>query len=100
MWTIRLVQTNRVPDWLIRLGVRIILRNSTRRLHAWGVEDQDAERRALIDKLRQSPIAIHTDDANRQHYEVPPEFFRLVLGGWLKYSCCYWPDGVDTIDEA
>jgi len=100
MWTIRLVQTHRVPDWLIRWGVRIVLRNSTRRLHAQGVEDRDAQRRALIENLRQSPIAIHTDDANRQHYEVPPEFFRLVLGLWMKYSCCYWPDGVVTIDEA
>jgi len=100
MGMIRLVQTHRVPDWLIRWGVRIVLRNSTRRLHAGGVEDQDAERRALMEKLRQSPIAIHTEDANRQHYEVPPDFFRLVLGRWMKYSCCYWPDGVETIDEA
>jgi cyclopropane-fatty-acyl-phospholipid synthase len=100
MWTIRLVQTNRVPDWLIRLGVRVILRNSTRRLYAQGVETRDAERRALIEKLKRSPIAIHTDDANRQHYEVPPAFFELVLGKWLKYSCCYWPEGVEAIDEA
>jgi cyclopropane-fatty-acyl-phospholipid synthase len=54
----------------------------------------------LIKKLKQSPIAIHTDDANRQHYEVPPGFFQLVLGRWLKYSCCYWPEGVQTIDDA
>ena len=38
--------------------------------------------------------------ANRQHYELPPEFFRLVLGRQLKYSCCYWPDSVSTLDEA
>jgi cyclopropane-fatty-acyl-phospholipid synthase len=100
MWYIRLVQTNLVPDWLIRLGVRVILRTGARRLHAKGLEVRDAERRALIEKLKRNPIAIHTDDANRQHYEVPPEFFRLVLGKWLKYSCCYWPDGVETIDEA
>jgi cyclopropane-fatty-acyl-phospholipid synthase len=24
----------------------------------------------------------------------------LTLGKWLKYSCCYWPEGVETIDEA
>jgi cyclopropane-fatty-acyl-phospholipid synthase len=100
MWTVRLVQTNLVPDWLIRWGVRVILRNSTRRLYAQGVGARDAERRALIEKLKRSPIAVHTEDANRQHYEVPPKFFELVLGKWLKYSCCYWPDGVETIDEA
>jgi cyclopropane-fatty-acyl-phospholipid synthase len=64
------------------------------------VEQRSAERRALIDRLRRSPIAIHTDDPNRQHYEVPTEFFELVLGKRLKYSCCYWPEGVTTLDEA
>jgi cyclopropane-fatty-acyl-phospholipid synthase len=100
MWYVRLVQTNLVPDWLIRLGVRIILRNSTHQLYGRDLEAREAERRELIEKLKRSPIAIHTDDANRQHYEVPPEFFRLVLGKWFKYSCCLWPEGVDALDEA
>jgi hypothetical protein len=30
--------------------------------------------------MRQRPIAEHVDAANDQHYELPPEFFRLVLG--------------------
>ncbi|MCX9079354.1 MAG: cyclopropane-fatty-acyl-phospholipid synthase, partial [Candidatus Methanoperedens sp.] len=35
-----------------------------------------------------------------QHDEVPPEFFQLVLGRHLKYSACYWPDGVTKLDGA
>ena len=31
---------------------------------------------------------------------MPTEFFALVLGKRLKYSCCYWPEGVSTLDEA
>jgi cyclopropane-fatty-acyl-phospholipid synthase len=100
MWYIDLLHTNRVPDWLIRLGIRMILKASTRRLYEKSLEERDAERRALLNKLRQSPIAIHTADANEQHYELPPEFFKLVLGQWLKYSCCYWPKGVRDIDGA
>ena len=100
MWTMRLVQTNRVPDWLIRLAIQIGLRLNTRRRHQMGVEARNAAKRALIKKLKQSPIAIHTDDANRQHYEVPSAYFQLVLGQHLKYSCCYWSDGVVTIDAA
>ena len=100
MWAIRLIQTNRIPDWLIRLGIRAILSTGERRRYRVSFEEREAGRRALIDKLRRSPIAIHTDDANRQHYEVPPEFFRLVLGRRLKYSCCYWPQGVQAIDQA
>jgi cyclopropane-fatty-acyl-phospholipid synthase len=46
------------------------------------------------------PIASHTDEANRQHYEVPAEFFALVLGAQRKYSCCYYPDAATTLDEA
>jgi cyclopropane-fatty-acyl-phospholipid synthase len=35
-----------------------------------------------------------------QHYEVPPEFFSLVLGARRKYSCCWFPEGTETLDEA
>ena len=39
--------------------------------------------------------------ANEQHYEVPPEFFfALVLGPRMKYSSCFWPDGVETLAAA
>jgi cyclopropane-fatty-acyl-phospholipid synthase len=100
MWYMRLVETGVVPDWLIRVGVRIMLALGLRRRHQASLDERETDRRALIAKLRQSPIAVHTDDPNRQHYEVSTEFFRIVLGRWLKYSCCYWPEGVETIDEA
>ncbi|NIN40236.1 MAG: methyltransferase domain-containing protein, partial [Gammaproteobacteria bacterium] len=41
-----------------------------------------------------------TDLANEQHYEVPAEFFRAVLGKHLKYSSCYWERGAADLDEA
>jgi cyclopropane-fatty-acyl-phospholipid synthase len=96
----RLIETNRVPDWLVRLVVRNSVRRTLRLRYAATPEERTFEKRALIDKLKHSPIAIHTDDPNRQHYEVPSEFFRTVLGKRLKYSCCYWPNGNTTLDEA
>ena len=39
---------------------------------------------------RESPIAIHQEEANEQHYEVPAEFYKLCLGPLLKYSSCYF----------
>jgi cyclopropane-fatty-acyl-phospholipid synthase len=96
----RLVETNRVPDWLIRTVLRRSLRRTLKRRYRTSLEERTTEKRALIEKLRQSPIAIHTDDPNRQHYEVPSEFFRIVLGKRLKYSCCYWPDGNTSLEEA
>jgi cyclopropane-fatty-acyl-phospholipid synthase len=100
MWYMRVVETNLVPDWLIRVVLRISLRQNLRRRYRAGLEARNADRRAFLQKLRQSPIAVHPDDPNRQHYEVPAKFFQTVLGKRLKYSCCYWPEGVETLDEA
>jgi cyclopropane fatty-acyl-phospholipid synthase-like methyltransferase len=35
--------------------------------------------------LEDMPIAIETDKAKTQHYELPTTFFKLVLGKNLKY---------------
>jgi len=47
-----------------------------------------------------SPIAIETESANQQHYELPPDFFETVLGEMKKYSCCYWDATIGDLDEA
>lgn len=99
-WYLRIVETNRVPDWLIRAVLRVSLGRTLRRRYRASLEERSAEKRALIAKLRLSRIAIQTHAPNRQHYEVPSEFFELVLGKWLKYSCCYWPESVSNLDEA
>ncbi|XP_073000196.1 (S)-coclaurine N-methyltransferase-like isoform X2 [Typha latifolia] len=46
------------------------------------------------------PIAVETDKAKTQHYEVPTSFFKLVLGKKLKYSCCYFKDMSSTLEDA
>ena len=38
--------------------------------------------------------------AIRSHYDVSNEFYRLVLGPTLTYSCGYWDDGVTALDDA
>jgi len=48
-----------------------------------------------ISSLRSSDIAIKTDEANKQHYEVSTEFLRSCLGKRMKYSACLYADGVD-----
>jgi len=89
-----------LPDGVIRAGIKQICRSRLRR-EARGSEDDRAERfRAFIQHLHESPIAVATDAANQQHYELPPEFFQQVLGQHLKYSCCYYPAGVTTLDDA
>jgi len=45
-------------------------------------------------------VAIETQKANEQHYEVPAAFFKYALGKRVKYSSAYWPTGVETLDGA
>lgn len=89
-----------IPDAVCRFGVRRLLRQ---RLAELDLGDTTAEAQRFehfLDICSKSPVAVVPEKANEQHYEVPPEFFRTVLGSRLKYSCCEWPDGVDSLDEA
>jgi cyclopropane-fatty-acyl-phospholipid synthase len=96
----QLLETNIVPDPLIRIGIRHLLAEKLLEENLGDVEKQKAALLAYVEDLKQSPIAIETRAANEQHYEVPTEFYKLVLGKQLKYSSGWWPDGVKTLDEA
>jgi cyclopropane-fatty-acyl-phospholipid synthase len=95
-----LLECDLLPDALLRLGIRRLLRQRLRQQHRGGIEAQLAARQELIAQLRASPIAIQTEAANAQHYELPTRFFELCLGRRLKYSSALWPPGVDTLDQA
>ena len=62
-----------LPDRIIRAGIRRQLRN---RLESFPPEE---ERRLaesmMVEKLKSSPVALSTQEANEQHYEVPADFF-------------------------
>ncbi len=95
-WPLQLAESGRVPEPLLRAGIRHLLR---RRLS--GLTNGSGERRQrLVETLGSGPIAVATDTANEQHYELPPEFFKLVLGRHLKYSGCHWPQGVAELGAA
>ncbi|MEX2422272.1 MAG: cyclopropane-fatty-acyl-phospholipid synthase family protein, partial [Actinomycetota bacterium] len=94
------VDTGLLPDALLRRVIRILLRRRLREITAGGLEARDARKRALIDTLANAPVAIETDAANVQHYEVPTELFELMLGPHLKYSSGYWPEGITSLAEA
>ena len=99
-WGIELAERGRLPEIALRAGIRQLLRGRLRDLADGGAEAAAERRRALVAAMRQGPVALSTDKANEQHYEVPAEFFQRVLGKRLKYSGCYWPEGVDTLDAA
>ena len=95
-----LAERGLVPDPLLRLGIRRLCAQRLRDEHAGDPEAAARRAAALVAELRQSPVAIHTDAANRQHYELPPGFFEQCLGPRLKYSGCYYPTGGETLAQA
>lgn len=85
-----------LTDGITLAGIDFLCGRTKRRLAA--VPD-DAER-AFVETMGNFPVAIHTAEANRQHYEVPAEFFGLVLGPQRKYSSCLYPSADTTLAEA
>ncbi|MGZ3764943.1 MAG: SAM-dependent methyltransferase [Mucilaginibacter sp.] len=100
MWYDKLIEQNRVPDLLLRKGIRSLLKQRLNHENKGGVEAQQAHLMSLISLLKNSPIAVNTADANKQHYEVPTQFYQYCLGKNLKYSSGYWTDGVTDIDTS
>jgi cyclopropane-fatty-acyl-phospholipid synthase len=93
--TIRAVEALPVPDPILRAGIAMLVERTSSELRR---SDDDAEV-AFAAAMAARPIAIHPEAANAQHYELPPDFFRLILGPRRKYSSCLFePD--DTLAAA
>lgn len=89
-----------LPDFLVRRGIRFLLAQRLAEESAGGALGHERRVADLRASLAHGPIAEKTDHANRQHYEVPAGFYQRALGHRLKYSGCYWPPGVATLDGA
>ena len=89
-----------VPDWMVRRGIRRLLRARLAEIGAGDCEAAAAATRRFVEEMDASEIAPMPDQANSQHYELPPAFFREVLGPHRKYSCCYWGHGVEDLPAA
>ena len=95
-----LLERDLLPDWLIRIGIRRLLAQRLRDEDQGDVERQGARLLDFVRQLEASEIAVATDAANQQHYEVPARFFQLALGKHLKYSSALWDAGTATLDDA
>jgi cyclopropane-fatty-acyl-phospholipid synthase len=96
---IALAERGLVPEPVIRAGIRLLLRArlaQEARHHA----DREQTLRRFVERMAAEELAPSPQDANRQHYEVPTEFFQLVLGRHLKYSSALWEPGTESLDDA
>lgn len=94
---IDLVERGLIPDGITRTAIR---RLCAQRAQVARGEPARQESEAFLQSLLQEPVALFPEKANEQHYEVPAEFFELVLGRHRKYSCCYFSTPESTLDEA
>jgi cyclopropane-fatty-acyl-phospholipid synthase len=91
---VALAERGLVPTSLVRRAIRELCAQRLREAKAAGGPGR------FLARIAASPIAEVPDRANAQHYEVPSDFFALVLGRHRKYSSAIWPAGVRTLDEA
>lgn len=89
-----------MPDAILRYGIRRELEMELQRIKMMSAEERMAAKMKFLEEIKGMPIAIATDKANEQHYEVPDEFYQTVLGPRLKYSSCYYPTPETTLAEA
>ncbi|MGI2033267.1 SAM-dependent methyltransferase [Rhizobium panacihumi] len=85
-----------LSDSVTLAGIDFLCGRTKRRLATTSAETE----RVFAETMGDFPIATHTDEANRQHYEVPADFFSLVLGPQRKYSCCLYPAADTTLADA
>ncbi|MBA4137422.1 MAG: SAM-dependent methyltransferase [Opitutus sp.] len=92
-----LLSRDLVPDWLIRIGIRRLLRQRLREIHHPAPVLRVAQ---FAHQLRAMPVAINTAESKEQHYEVPTAFYARCLGPRLKYSSCLYERDDDTLAQA
>ncbi|KQP02204.1 cyclopropane-fatty-acyl-phospholipid synthase family protein [Pseudorhodoferax sp. Leaf265] len=97
---LRWAEQGRLPDRVVRSGIRHLLRQRLAELHSGDAEAGARITQEFFAQMRAAELAPLSEKANEQHYEVPAAFFAQVLGPHRKYSSCHWPPGVDTLAEA
>ena len=90
-----LAERRLIPDSLIRWGIRNQLKQ-----HSLFLANNPKSDQSWIEELSKGPIAECTDTSKEQHYEVPTEYFKSVLGTHLKYSSCFWNKATTSLEMA
>ena len=94
------VYNNLIPDFILRFAMRSQIDNDISRFKLLSSEELIHQKLNFVRELKAMGIAIEQKKANDQHYEVPDEFYQLVLGPYLKYSSGFWPNQSTTLAES
>jgi cyclopropane-fatty-acyl-phospholipid synthase len=92
--TIKTFERAPLPDAVTRAAIEALVARTRRTLPRDGTQAT----RAFAEAMKSQAIALHPDAANAQHYEVPAEFFGLVLGPRRKYSGCLYEEAMSLAE--
>jgi cyclopropane-fatty-acyl-phospholipid synthase len=99
-WFVGVVQPL-IPEFLIRFFVRLGLYWAVWRLKKSAFPQKELR---FVERVHGGElgdkVAVKTEAANEQHYEVPTAFFVNHLSSFLKYSSSEWPKGCNNLEEA
>ena len=97
---IKLAEKKLIPDFIIRQGIKILLKKRINSLVSNNPEENIQDKIQFIKEMNLSSIAVVPELANEQHYEIPAEFYNYCLGKHKKYSSCYWNEKTNNLNEA
>lgn len=93
-------EQGRLPDALIRFGIRQLCRQRLQDQCTFEVEKEQVMNQALWQHSQTTTIVASPELANEQHYELPAAFFQMVLDDQLKYSCGHFQHPTDDLNAA
>ncbi len=97
---LKVLETGLVPEKVTSLWIRNLLKNASKRASLGETEARHAIFRQILKDLKLGiPLKKHTV-AEEEKHEMGADFFELFLGGRMQTSCCYFPTGAETLDEA
>ena len=97
---IQLAEKNLLPDFLLRFGIRHLLRKRLKSLIDPNQETNKQNKIKFIEMMDQAKIAEVPELANQQHYEITSDFYDLCLGLHKKYSSCFWDSDTTDLNHA
>ena len=97
---LKLAESGYIPDAFLRSGIRKMCRNRLIDIGSHNESIREQRMQSFVRSMNQARIAPTPEKANQQHYELPSEFFNLVLGLHQKYSCGYWNKSNQSLDES
>lgn len=97
---IELAEKAILPDPVIRWAIRMLDRKRILMESRGNAVSCIERKKRFLLGMREHPIALQVEKPNEQHYEVPSEFFVHVMGSHMKYSCCFWDEHTETLDDA